>query len=62
MLAIRIGFGLMALMFLGLAVHQGLLAVRFLGTPPGDTVSAIVASVGCCVAALGTAYTAWKVR
>ena len=62
MLAIRMGFGLMALAFLGLAVHQGLLAVRFLSMPSGDAVAALVATVGCGVAAVGTAYYAWKVR
>ncbi len=62
MLAIRIGFGLIALVFLGLAIHQGLLAVRFLSIPSGDVVSALVASVGSGVAAVGTAYYAWKVR
>lgn len=62
MLAIRIGFGLIALVFLGLAIHQGVLFTRFLGTPSGDAVSALVASAGCGVAAVGTAYYAWKVR
>ncbi|MBB4265161.1 hypothetical protein [Roseospira visakhapatnamensis] len=62
MVAIRIGFGLMALLFLALAAHQGLLAARVLDIASADGIAAVVAAIGGVAATVGTAYTAWKVR
>jgi len=62
MLGIQIGFALMVLVFLGLAVHQGVLALSGASGGGTDTLAAALAALGCVVAALGTVYVAWKVR
>jgi len=62
MLGIRIGFGLMALVFLVLAGHQGLMALGVTGEGSVNPVAVWIATVGCLLAAVGTAYYAWKVR